>query len=79
MIRITRIRVVLDVFRGVFFFFFPHSILCDVKILGSGRVPDQLVNLDMKHGVEAKNYKEVSVGSLKCLQNYLLPKITNVW
>ena len=27
---------------------------------GSGRVPDQLVNLDMKHGVEAKNYEEVS-------------------
>ncbi|CAB1330907.1 unnamed protein product, partial [Coregonus sp. 'balchen'] len=26
--------------------------------LGTGRVPDQLVNLDMKHGVEAKNYKE---------------------
>lgn len=24
-----------------------------------GRVPDQLVNLDMKHGVEAKNYEEV--------------------
>lgn len=29
---------------------------------GTGRVPDQLVNLDMKHGVEAKNYEEVSVG-----------------
>lgn len=28
---------------------------------GTGRVPDQLVNLDMKHGVEAKNYEEVSV------------------
>lgn len=26
---------------------------------GTGRVPDQLVNLDMKHGVEAKNYEEV--------------------
>lgn len=24
-------------------------------------MPDQLVNLDMKHGVEAKNYEEVSV------------------
>lgn len=22
-------------------------------------MPDQLVNLDMKHGVEAKNYEEV--------------------
>lgn len=29
---------------------------------GSGKVPDQLVNLDMKHGVEAKNYEEVSAG-----------------
>ncbi|XP_064819795.1 transmembrane emp24 domain-containing protein 10-like [Oncorhynchus masou masou] len=28
--------------------------------MGTGRVPDQLVNLDMKHGVEAKNYEEVS-------------------
>lgn len=27
--------------------------------LGSGKVPDQLVNLIMKHGVEAKNEKEV--------------------
>ncbi len=27
--------------------------------LGTGRVPDQQVNLDMKHGVEAKNYEEV--------------------
>lgn len=26
-------------------------------------MPDQLVNLDMKHGVEAKNYEEVSVGA----------------
>lgn len=24
-------------------------------------MPDQLVNLDMKHGVEAKNYEEVSL------------------
>lgn len=28
-------------------------------------MPDQLVNLDMKHGVEAKNYEEVRFG-LKC-------------
>lgn len=27
--------------------------------LGTGRVPDQQINLDMKHGVEAKNYEEV--------------------
>ena len=27
---------------------------------GTGRIPDQLLNLDMKHGVEAKNYEEVS-------------------
>ncbi|XP_007939607.2 transmembrane emp24 domain-containing protein 10 [Orycteropus afer afer] len=26
---------------------------------GTGRIPDQLVILDMKHGVEAKNYEEV--------------------
>lgn len=24
-------------------------------------MPDQLVNLDMKHGVEAKNYEEVKL------------------
>lgn len=31
-------------------------------------MPDQLVNLDMKHGVEAKNYEEVSVwGRALCL------------
>lgn len=38
-------------------FFIKHA-LC-VVLLGTGRVPDQLVNLDMKHGVEAKNYEEV--------------------
>ncbi|XP_070776227.1 transmembrane emp24 domain-containing protein 10-like [Enoplosus armatus] len=27
--------------------------------MGSGRVPDQLVKLNTKHGVEAKNYKEI--------------------
>lgn len=27
--------------------------------LGSGKVPEQLVNLIVKHGVEAKNDKEV--------------------
>ncbi|NXU57076.1 TMEDA protein, partial [Turnix velox] len=27
--------------------------------VGTGRMPDQLVILDMKHGVEAKNYEEV--------------------
>uniref|UniRef100_A0A8I5T0V7 GOLD domain-containing protein n=1 Tax=Pongo abelii TaxID=9601 RepID=A0A8I5T0V7_PONAB len=26
---------------------------------GTGRIPDQLVILDMKHGVEVKNYKEI--------------------
>ncbi|CAB1335189.1 unnamed protein product [Coregonus sp. 'balchen'] len=37
--------------------------------LGTGRVPDQLVNLDMKHGVEAKNYEEISkVEKLKPLE-----------
>ncbi|KAI5094498.1 transmembrane emp24 domain-containing protein 10 isoform 1 precursor, partial [Silurus meridionalis] len=34
-----------------------------------GRVPDQLVNLDMKHGVEAKNYEEIAkVEKLKPLE-----------
>lgn len=27
--------------------------------LGSGKVPDQLVNLILQHGVEAKTYEEV--------------------
>lgn len=30
-----------------------------ISLLGTGRIPDQLVILDMKHGVEAKNYEEV--------------------
>lgn len=29
--------------------------------LGSGKVPDQLVNLILQHGVEAKTYEEVCV------------------
>ncbi|XP_071375679.1 transmembrane emp24 domain-containing protein 10-like isoform X1 [Centroberyx affinis] len=37
--------------------------------LGTGRVPDQLINLDMKHGVEAKNYEEIAkVEKLKPLE-----------
>ncbi|XP_024285902.1 transmembrane emp24 domain-containing protein 10 [Oncorhynchus tshawytscha] len=37
--------------------------------LGTGRVTDQLVNLDMKHGVEAKNYEEMAkVEKLKPLE-----------
>uniref|UniRef100_A0A8C7TGK9 GOLD domain-containing protein n=1 Tax=Oncorhynchus mykiss TaxID=8022 RepID=A0A8C7TGK9_ONCMY len=37
--------------------------------LGTGRVTDQLVNLDMKHGVEAKNYEEIAkVEKLKPLE-----------
>uniref|UniRef100_A0AAY4BND9 GOLD domain-containing protein n=1 Tax=Denticeps clupeoides TaxID=299321 RepID=A0AAY4BND9_9TELE len=36
---------------------------------GTGRVPDQLVHLDMKHGVEAKNYEEIAkVEKLKPLE-----------
>ncbi|KAJ8396880.1 hypothetical protein AAFF_G00012030 [Aldrovandia affinis] len=36
---------------------------------GTGRIPDQLVNLDMKHGVEAKNYEEIAkVEKLKPLE-----------
>ena len=30
-----------------------------ISLSGTGRIPDQLVILDMKHGVEAKNYEEV--------------------
>lgn len=30
-----------------------------IMLPGTGRMPDQLVILDMKHGVEAKNYEEV--------------------
>lgn len=30
-----------------------------ISFSGTGRLPDQLVILDMKHGVEAKNYEEV--------------------
>ncbi|NP_001296969.1 transmembrane emp24 domain-containing protein 10 isoform 2 precursor [Danio rerio] len=34
-----------------------------------GRVPDQQINLDMKHGVEAKNYEEIAkVEKLKPLE-----------
>ncbi|XP_035279304.1 transmembrane emp24 domain-containing protein 10-like [Anguilla anguilla] len=37
--------------------------------MGTGRVQDQLVNLDMKHGVEAKNYEEIAkVEKLKPLE-----------
>ncbi|KAJ7988639.1 hypothetical protein DPEC_G00311300 [Dallia pectoralis] len=36
---------------------------------GTGKVPDLLVNLDMKHGVEAKNYEEIAkVEKLKPLE-----------
>ncbi|KAM4625446.1 transmembrane emp24 domain-containing protein 10-like [Polymixia lowei] len=37
--------------------------------MGTGRVPDQLVKLEMKHGVEAKNYEEIAkVEKLKPLE-----------
>ena len=45
---------------------------CCCCLLGTGRVPDQLINLDMKHGVEAKNYEEVSaflVEDFKCVMS----------
>lgn len=32
-----------------------------ISLSGTGRIPDQLVILDMKHGVEAKNYEEVCI------------------
>ncbi|XP_005986613.1 transmembrane emp24 domain-containing protein 10 [Latimeria chalumnae] len=37
--------------------------------MGTGRIPDQLVILDMRHGVEAKNYEEIAkVEKLKPLE-----------
>ncbi|XP_062326043.1 transmembrane emp24 domain-containing protein 10-like [Osmerus eperlanus] len=37
--------------------------------MGTGRAPEQQVNLDMKHGVEAKNYEEMAkVEKLKPLE-----------
>ncbi|XP_077408607.1 transmembrane emp24 domain-containing protein 10 [Vanacampus margaritifer] len=37
--------------------------------MGTGRVQDQLVKLDMKHGVEAKNYEDIAkVEKLKPLE-----------
>uniref|UniRef100_A0A2K6BFL6 GOLD domain-containing protein n=1 Tax=Macaca nemestrina TaxID=9545 RepID=A0A2K6BFL6_MACNE len=36
---------------------------------GTGQIPDQLMMLDMKHGVEAKNYEEIAkVAKLKPLE-----------
>lgn len=57
-----------DVFSSIF----SNCLWCwNLHSLGSGtgRVPDQLVNLDMKHGVEAKNYEEVSVCGSFLLSN----------
>lgn len=31
----------------------------EIESKGTGRLPDQLMILDMKHGVEAKNYEEL--------------------
>ncbi|OWK09661.1 NEK9 [Cervus elaphus hippelaphus] len=40
-----------------------------ISFSGTGRIPDQLVILDMKHGVEAKNYEEIAkVEKLKPLE-----------
>ncbi|KAB0341133.1 hypothetical protein FD754_018059 [Muntiacus muntjak] len=40
-----------------------------LKVRRTGRIPDQLVILDMKHGVEAKNYEEIAkVEKLKPLE-----------
>uniref|UniRef100_A0A8C0VD96 Transmembrane p24 trafficking protein 10 n=4 Tax=Passeriformes TaxID=9126 RepID=A0A8C0VD96_CYACU len=42
---------------------------CFESKLPVGRMPDQLVTLDMKHGVEAKNYEEIAkVEKLKPLE-----------
>ncbi|XP_075874327.1 transmembrane emp24 domain-containing protein 10-like [Nelusetta ayraudi] len=50
--------------RGKFSFTTENAVMFDVCFLsrspmGSGKVPDQLVNLIVKHGVEAKNDKEL--------------------
>uniref|UniRef100_A0A2K5UTI6 Transmembrane p24 trafficking protein 10 n=1 Tax=Macaca fascicularis TaxID=9541 RepID=A0A2K5UTI6_MACFA len=46
-----------------------HTMNPLISFSGTGRIPDQLVILDMKHGVEAKNYEEIAkVEKLKPLE-----------
>uniref|UniRef100_A0AAY4BP09 GOLD domain-containing protein n=1 Tax=Denticeps clupeoides TaxID=299321 RepID=A0AAY4BP09_9TELE len=55
--------------KGKFAFTTEDYDMFEVCFESTGRVPDQLVNLDMKHGVEAKNYEEIAkVEKLKPLE-----------
>uniref|UniRef100_A0A674B5W9 Transmembrane p24 trafficking protein 10 n=1 Tax=Salmo trutta TaxID=8032 RepID=A0A674B5W9_SALTR len=58
-----------DATKGKFAFTTEDYDMFEVCFESNGRVPDQLVNLDMKHGVEAKNYEEIAkVEKLKPLE-----------
>uniref|UniRef100_A0A673ZHX1 Transmembrane emp24 domain-containing protein 10-like n=1 Tax=Salmo trutta TaxID=8032 RepID=A0A673ZHX1_SALTR len=58
-----------DASKGKFAFTTEDYDMFEVCFESTGRVPDQLVNLDMKHGVEAKNYEEIAkVEKLKPLE-----------
>uniref|UniRef100_A0A8C7F8Z8 Transmembrane p24 trafficking protein 10 n=1 Tax=Oncorhynchus kisutch TaxID=8019 RepID=A0A8C7F8Z8_ONCKI len=58
-----------DASKGKFAFTTEDYDMFEVCFESTGRVTDQLVNLDMKHGVEAKNYEEIAkVEKLKPLE-----------
>ncbi|KAK1150473.1 transmembrane emp24 domain-containing protein 10-like [Acipenser oxyrinchus oxyrinchus] len=58
-----------DSSKGKFAFTTEDYDMFEVCFERTGRVPDQLVILDMKHGVEAKNYEEIAkVEKLKPLE-----------
>lgn len=50
-----------------------HTMNPFITLPGTGRMPDQLVILNMKHGVEAKNYEEVH----PCLSAYACDSLPN--
>uniref|UniRef100_A0A6I8RL23 Transmembrane emp24-like trafficking protein 10 (yeast) n=1 Tax=Xenopus tropicalis TaxID=8364 RepID=A0A6I8RL23_XENTR len=58
-----------DASKGKFAFTTEEYDMFEVCFDSAGRVPDQMVNLIMKHGVEAKNYEEIAkVEKLKPLE-----------
>uniref|UniRef100_A0A6Q2X372 GOLD domain-containing protein n=1 Tax=Esox lucius TaxID=8010 RepID=A0A6Q2X372_ESOLU len=58
-----------DASKGKFAFTTEDYDMFEVCFESTGKVPDLLVNLDMKHGVEAKNYEEIAkVEKLKPLE-----------
>uniref|UniRef100_A0A673XAN6 Transmembrane emp24 domain-containing protein 10-like n=1 Tax=Salmo trutta TaxID=8032 RepID=A0A673XAN6_SALTR len=58
-----------DASKGKFAFTTEDYDMFEVCFESTGRVTDQLVNLDMRHGVEAKNYEEIAkVEKLKPLE-----------